>query len=82
MASIFELAGNLCLILTKLDLEHGLAQPQLVLCLICLSPPKGSGVGKTLNMRLSIGGHLETEAKHIIDLHPLFIVEAGGIGKL
>ena len=48
----------------------------------CLSHPKGSGVGKTLNMRLSIGGHLETEAKHIIDLHPLFIVEAGGIGKL
>ena len=26
----FELAGNLCLILTKLNLEHGLAQPQLV----------------------------------------------------
>ena len=31
MESIFELAGNLCLILTKLDLEHGLAQPQLVI---------------------------------------------------
>ena len=30
MESIFELAGNLLLILTKLDLEHGLAQPQLV----------------------------------------------------
>ena len=30
MESIFELAGYLCLILTNLDLEHGLAQPQLV----------------------------------------------------
>ena len=29
--SIFELAENLILVLTKLDTEHGLAQPQLVL---------------------------------------------------
>ena len=36
MESIFELAGNLCLILTKLDLEHGLAQPQLVDTFGCL----------------------------------------------
>ena len=28
--SIFELAENLILVLTKLDTEHGLAQPQLV----------------------------------------------------
>ena len=28
---IFELAENLILVLTKLDTEHGLAQPQLVL---------------------------------------------------
>ena len=30
---IFELAENLILVLTKLDTEHGLAQPQLVLIL-------------------------------------------------
>ena len=29
--SIFELAENLILVLTKLDTEHGLAQPQLVI---------------------------------------------------
>ena len=37
MESIFELAGNLCLILTKLDLEHGLAQPQLVVFYFCFA---------------------------------------------
>ena len=31
MESIFELTGNLSIILTKLDLELGLAKPQLVL---------------------------------------------------
>ena len=31
MKSIFELASNLTLVLTKLDTELGLAQPQLVL---------------------------------------------------
>ena len=30
MKSIFELASNLTLVLTKLDTELGLAQPQLV----------------------------------------------------
>ena len=33
MKSIFELASNLTLVLTKLDTELGLAQPQLVLVL-------------------------------------------------
>ena len=34
MKSIFELAENLSLVLTKLDTELGLAQPQLVVQVI------------------------------------------------
>ena len=34
MKSIFELASNLSLVLTKLDTELGLAQPQLVTIIV------------------------------------------------
>ena len=39
LMSIFELTENLSLVLTKLDYELGLAQPQLVFCCFCLLTP-------------------------------------------
>ena len=39
---------------------------------------QGSGAGQTQNIRLPVPGQTVKAGKNMIDLHPLFIVGAGG----
>jgi hypothetical protein len=39
---------------------------------------QGAGQGQTQNIRLPVPGQAANMCKNMIDLHPLFIIEAGG----
>jgi hypothetical protein len=46
------------------------------ICLTILS--QGVGAGQTQNIRLPVPGQAVKSCKNMIDLHPLFIIAAGG----
>ena len=52
--------------------------PCYFICKLQFLPTQGSNAGQTLNTRLPMPGQTANSCKNMVDLQPLFIVDAGG----